>query len=100
MVLRTIALSLVLVCGIARAQEEVPLRHTLNMVGEELDGSARLQEASMFLYYVGGILAGIGFDRKDDDLKLIGGSLVIGGMITTHLSIGRKRTAARLLKEL
>lgn len=84
----------------ASAQDEMPLRRTLNIVADEMEQAEKVKRAEVFLYYVGGLVTFIGFDKDNDYLKMAGGTMIVSGIVCTHITIGHCSTAARLLREL
>ena len=83
------------------AQEDaMPLRRTLNIAGAELEQAEKVKRAEVFLYYVGGLVTFIGFDKDNDYIKLAGGTMIVSGIVCTHIAIGHRSTAARLMREL
>lgn len=84
----------------ASAQDEMPLRRTLNLIGSEMEQAEKVKRAEVVLYYVGGLVTFIGFDKDNDYLKMAGGTMIVSGIVCTHIAIGHRSTAARLLREL
>lgn len=76
------------------------MRKTLKLVGWHEEQAEKVARAQTLLYYVGGLVAAIGVDRKDDGLKFAGGTILMSGVVCTHITIGHRQSAARLLREL
>ena len=101
---RSIVLALALcaaMCVCAQdASDAMPLRRTLNIAGAELEKAEKVKRAEVILYYVGGLVTFIGFDKDNDYIKLAVGTMIVSGVICTHIAIGHRSTAARLMREL
>ena len=80
--------------------DAMPLRRTLNLAGAELEQAEKVKRAEVFLYYVGGLVTFIGLDKDNDYIKLAGGTMIVSGIVCTHIAIGHRSTAARLMREL
>lgn len=102
MVLRTLAFTLFLSTQ-AMAQthdEDAWLKNRMSIAGKELQASANADYATVALAVAGGLLAGYGV-AEDSDLAIAGGSsMILAGVITMHISIGKKKSAGKALQVL